>query len=341
MALGTNTKRWLSRTVTALAFVAGVALFWRLWLSYGPSFLALELTWTDIGIMALLPLPAYIVIIARTMVLLRSVGSPAPVGALTAINLSSQAVGSLLPGGVLTELGFRALFFVRSGLAAETSILVNAADGLVRYIVNAALLFFTAIYFVLFNVFDETARVTVLLGLALSLIGLTILAGALFGGLDAWFIKTARQMSQAGNTGSIASVTDQRFSDFLGRHKRAVGWAAAWSAIGFILEPLQLWALLAIAGIPLPLWAVFWLTQALALPRILPVPGAVGVAEESGIQFARLIGQDVSVGFFASILWRVRMLPWIFVGLLLLPFLALFRLAPITVDGLPPTAKKQ
>ena len=328
MALDPTVRRWLSRSVTALSFVIGAWVFWRLWEDFGPSFRSLSLTTVDLAIVFLLSIPAYLVIIFRSLVLLRTLGLAAPLGAITAINVASQAIGNLLPGGAITELGFRTFYFVRSGLPADSAILVNTVDGFIRFATNSLLLFFVAMYFLLVNFVDDTARVTVLLGLALSLLGIAILAAALIGGLDTWFLKTAHRLGQVGETHTLADVGKLRFIDFLRSHKKAVLWASALSAIGFFLEPLQLWVLLSIAGIPLPLWAVFWLAQALALPRVLPVPGAVGVAEESGIQFARLIGEVESLGFVASILWRVRLAPYIVIGLLLVPFLAFFRLAP-------------
>lgn len=328
MALTKAVRQRLSRAVTAISFIAGAIIFWRLWQEFGTSIVLLELSAIDWGVLLLLPIPAYLVLVLRTHVLLRSLGMAAPIGALTAINTSSQAIGSLLPGGIVTELGFRTFYYTRSGLPADVSILVNAADGFVRYIVNSVLLFLVALYFLVASVVDDSGRIVILLGLGLSLLGIFILAVALFGGLDAWFIKTARKIGNVGDGVSDIYVKEQRFADFLRRHKKAVWWAGFYSAIGFFLEPLQLWVLLAIVGIPLPLWAVFWLTQALVLPRVLPVPGAVGVAEESGIQFARLIGQVGAVGFVASVLWRIRLVPYIIIGLLLVPFLAFFRLVP-------------
>jgi len=323
MELTPTTRRVLSRTVTVLAFLIGIFLFVRLWRSFGPALQEIDLTGRELLLIGLIPLAAYAIVVARTWVLLKAFGVSPALAPLTILNVAAQAVGQLLPGGVVTELAFRTFSFSRAGVPLHTSVMVNALDGFVRFTANTIALFFVAMYFLLTSFVDEDARLAVILGFVFSLFGLVILLTVLFGGIDKWFLATAKRLApQVGGKPDM----DARLLDTLKHHRSPLIAASLLSLIGFILEPLQLWVIVKAAGFTLPFWAVFWLTQAIGLPRSLPVPGGIGLVEEASVQFSRLIGEAGSVGFTASILWRLRLVPYILLGLLCIPFLGFMKL---------------
>lgn len=322
MALTSAKRRLLSRGVTGLAFLIGAVFFVRLWASYGSILPELDITPKELLAIALIPVAMYAVVIERSRVLLAIFKVKAALFPLTVLNTAAQAVGQLVPGGVGTELVFRTFSFARAGVPLYESAMVNALDGFVRLVTNTVALFFAATYFLLTNMANNEARLIVIAGFLFSLFGLVILLVILLGGADEWFIAMLKRVSGQKGEPEI----DGRIVDIFRHHRGPFLVAALLSTVGFILEPLQLLAIVKVAGFDLPLWAVFWLTQAIALPRSLPVPGGLGLVEEASVQFSRLIGFAGGVGFAATILWRLRLIPYILVGLIFIPFLGYVRL---------------
>ena len=341
MAVNFTFRPSVSRLVTLAAFAVGIILFGRLWRSFGA-----ELDFSLLGtsgwlVLLALPLPAFWVMLARLQLILRHFGLFARPLPLLAVVLSSRAVGYLLPGGTLTELGMRTVFLAHAGVTTKQAVIANTIDGLVRFAVNSILLFVMAAYFVVANFADPAAQLTVVAGLILSLLGLITLLVVLFSGIDRWFLTTAARLTRRQYSLTTLKEWKTEFLSFFRSNRRAVLWTSLLTALGFFLEPLQAVVLMRLLGVSLPFWVAFYFYQALTVPRILPVPGGLGVVEEGGGLFAALVGGRASLLFAGSLLWRVREVPYLLLGLLLIPFLSLLRVTTSTADGLQPLLKKQ
>lgn len=332
MAIGERYTR--SRVISLVAFVVGVLLFLQLWRSFGAGVDFSTLSTTDWLLILALPVPAFLVMLMRLQLILEALGAQARPVPLLGSLLASHAVGYLLPGGTLTELAARTFFLTQAGLTIKQSVLANTIDGLVRFAVNSIVLFVVAVYFVGINFGDPGAQLAVVAGLLLSLLGLVILFVVLFSGIDRWFVTIARRITRRDDLDTTFAEWKQDFLHFFRLHPMTVVWTSLLTILGFLLEPLQLLILLRLLGIDLPLWAIFYLYQALTLPRILPVPAGLGVSEQGGVLFSDFVSNEAGQGFTLSLLWRARLLPYLVFGLLLLPVVSLLRVQkPTRVDS--------
>lgn len=328
--MAVNWRAWLSRTVTAVFFLAGAYLLVRLTQEIGVATLLSTLRdqpLLNLLGLFLLPLPALLISTVRSRVILAGLKTRVSTWPLFGIILGANSVGYLVPGGEISELSVRALLFGRAGLATKEAILSTLIEGFLRFGVNSVLLFVVGAYFFLTRVSDPMAREAVSLGGLVSLIGLLIFFFVVLTGLGAWFIRTAHKISQSREVEALNEESEE-FLAFFKKIDGPVLWATLLTAFGFAWEPIQFGLVLRFLGFDLPFWQVFWLYQSLVLPRLIPVPAGLGVVEGGGVLFTEFVGKGGALGFLASLLWRVRLLPYLLLGLLLLPFIGYLKLKP-------------
>lgn len=344
MAVSPAVRAWISRAATGLATVLGFYFLWRITAEIGFDRLRQTLASfdaSDLAILLALPLVTYTFITARLYLVLKVLGAKVPVPIITAFSMAGTALSQVIPGGEITDLSTRAFLLGRSGLPTSTSILAVVIDGFIRFVVNSVLLFVVAATLLLAGFQEPAARTVLLVGLGVAAAILVLLAVILSQGTAQWFIRTASRIGRSRSEQEVIEETEQEFVDFFRSPHPLTLIAFLVTAAGFLWEPIQVAIILKFLNISLPFWQIFWLYHALLFPRIIPIPAGLGVSEEGAALFAQFIGQGGAVGLTVSLLSRLRSLPYIVAGLLILPFAGFIKIKSSTDHGLQSSAEKQ
>jgi uncharacterized protein (TIRG00374 family) len=320
MELDQRTRVWFLRMATAAGFLLGAFLFFRVIDSVGVATIREHVTQISLGeflLLVTLPIITLGIASVRLWMILRALGQKLSLPPLFLITSAGFSLGYLFPLGGLTDLSTRALLLSRAGLPTRTALLGVITDGFLRLMVNSVLLFVVAGYLVLAGFGDMAARPTLIAGFVVGGIALSGMVVLLSQGTARYFARTAKRLGKQGV--SLVAAEEAFMQTFRAVRPFLVG-AALVTAAGFFWESVQMLIILKFLGITLPFWQVFWLYHALLFPQLLPIPGGLGVSEAGGSIFAQFVGLGSNLGLAVVLLARLRALPYVLLGLIILPF---------------------
>lgn len=315
-----NLSRWLILGAT----IAGVILVGRLvWLvGWGTVTMLFDaITSSKLLFLMLFPFVTALIATFRWQIIIRAFGIKATFLELFGMMLGGRAIGYLIPGGTAVELTALSFMVPQSSLPVVHGVASIVVDGFIRFATNTTMLFAGSLGFLAAGVFGPQDSVVVALG---------VITGVFAAGLLILLFreKSAHWLSEtlAGVFPGHAAQQMHIFRDFRAffRELRPRAFAAVvLTVIGFLWEPFQVGILLSFLGEPLPFWQVFWLYHAILFPRLLPVPAGVGFSEAGGTIFSQALGIGGGLGLTTGLLVRLKDLPAVFVGLLVLLFRSL------------------
>ena len=258
----------------------------------------------------------------RWRILLRAMGTTAPLGTLAAIRCAGQSLSTLVPSGKLVGEPLRVVLAARAGVPAPRAIASVAVDRTLELAGSAP---FACVYtgvLVAAGVHEaQRAFASVVVG-TLALAGGVALAVRrlrLGRGLVTAFARSARldrlrlvrdrlHVVDDAETALGAVVADRR------RVAASVALGLATNVLNF----LEYQVLLAAFGLPATPFPVVAAIVAAEVSRSVPVPAAIGALEGAQAWMFSLLGYGPDVGLAVGLAVRLRELAWLLPGLVVL-----------------------
>jgi hypothetical protein len=311
----------LSRILTVGATIVGVLLFLNLIRSVGVDTLRTLLasvSLTNLLILIAMPFGTALIGTLRWWTILGAFEAKRRFRELFGLLLGARAMGYLVPGGTLVELSTLGVLVPTSSIPVVHGIGSIVVDGYIRITTNTTLLFAASLGFLAAGIFSPQEPLLMWIGVLSGLSSLVLLI-LLFREKSArWLSRTLARIFPGHRAEQSRIFKD--FRGFFLKMQPRMLLSVILTAVNFLWEPFQIGVVLSILGFPIPFWQVFWLYYAIVYPRVIPVPAGVGFSEAGGTIFTQAIGLGSGLGLTAGLLARLKDLPAVITGLLILLF---------------------